>query len=481
MSRKMASSRIHASARAIGVALLFAAHGATAAEFTVTTLADAGAGSLRAAVAAANAAPDADTIRFQVQGTVALASGAIGITAPVAIEGCAGCAVEAADSRVFEILGDRNEPRSIAVALRRLRLSGSPPQGDGGAIQAEAVRLQILDSVVHDSHVDGWGGALYADNCEVAISGSRFEANSATGNGGAVASSVGRVLVDHSVFADNRAGAQGGALWANWIYDSAVRVASSTLRGNGAGRDGGAISAEVAELHIEGSTFEANVADYWAGGALYLREAGDVPATIDNSTFVGNQTPYDGGQGAAILLAGGRLVARHLTVSGNVVGNAGGLVEGDGGAVAVGATEDTHLQLVNSIVAGNHRLDGTPHDLAREVSVAAPNRLDLRYSLVGAQPDAGTVNGTDVGNRMGIAPLLGDLADHGGPTQTQALLPGSPACDAAESLPDLATDQRGTGFARAWKAPDMGAWEYRADTLFIGDFELHAADPGCTH
>ena len=65
--------------------------------------------------------------------------------------------------------------------------------------------------------------------------------------------------------------------------------------------------------------------------------------------------------------------------------------------------------------------------------------------------------------------------------QTQALLPGSPACDAAESLPDLATDQRGTGFARAWKAPDMGAWEYRADTLFIGDFELHAADPGCTH
>src|SRR5262249_7598056 len=48
------------------------------------------------------------------------------------------------------------------------------------------------------------------------------------------------------------------------------------------------------------------------------------------------------------------------------------------------------------------------------------------------------------GNLVGLDPRLGPLADNGGPAQTHALLPGSPALDAGSNPLGLATDQRGT-------------------------------------
>src|SRR5690349_11686236 len=56
--------------------------------FTVTTLADAGPGSLRAALAAATAHPGADTVRFAggLHGTISLGS-EIGITDDVTVDG----------------------------------------------------------------------------------------------------------------------------------------------------------------------------------------------------------------------------------------------------------------------------------------------------------------------------------------------------------------------------------------------------------
>ena len=67
-------------------------------------------------------------------------------------------------------------------------------------------------------------------------------------------------------------------------------------------------------------------------------------------------------------------------------------------------------------------------------------------------------------------PGLGPLADNGGPTQTIALLAGSPAIDAGRSVavdprPDLKTDQRGTGFAREVNGTiDIGAFEVQSVT-----------------
>nr|BBJ47930.1 hypothetical protein SAVMC3_05590 [Streptomyces avermitilis] len=52
---------------------------------------------------------------------------------------------------------------------------------------------------------------------------------------------------------------------------------------------------------------------------------------------------------------------------------------------------------------------------------------------------------------------MGPLADNGGPTDTTALLPGSPALDAADGCP--ATDQRGVARPQG-TACDIGAYEY---------------------
>ena len=57
---------------------------------------------------------------------------------------------------------------------------------------------------------------------------------------------------------------------------------------------------------------------------------------------------------------------------------------------------------------------------------------------------------------------MGPLADNGGPTQTMALLPGSPAIDAGSNalIPSgVTTDQR--GYARINNGTvDIGAYEY---------------------
>jgi len=80
------------------------------------------------------------------------------------------------------------------------------------------------------------------------------------------------------------------------------------------------------------------------------------------------------------------------------------------------------------------------------------------------------VKGVQTGNIIGQDPKLGPLAKNGGPTQTMALLPGSPAIDAGNPAKPGSgkgacevTDQRGTprGATGAGKAVcDIGAFEY---------------------
>jgi len=84
----------------------------------------------------------------------------------------------------------------------------------------------------------------------------------------------------------------------------------------------------------------------------------------------------------------------------------------------------------------------------------------------------GTCNFSGPGDLNNTDPVLGPLQNNGGPTQTQALLPGSPAIDAGNpnGCTDgngnlLKTDQRGA--PRHDKEDtggcDMGAFERQSD------------------
>src|SRR5207244_2850100 len=77
---------------------------------------------------------------------------------------------------------------------------------------------------------------------------------------------------------------------------------------------------------------------------------------------------------------------------------------------------------------------------------------------------------TATGDQINTDPLLGPLANNGGPTFTHALLPGSPAIDAGDPTftPPPLFDQRGPCFARVVNG--------RID---IGAFELQSSAPPC--
>ena len=112
------------------------------------------------------------------------------------------------------------------------------------------------------------------------------------------------------------------------------------------------------------------------------------------------------------------------------------------------------------------------------------------YNLIGTGGSGGLVNGIN-GNQVGVAdPGLGPLADNGGPTQTIALLPGSPAIDAGSNAlavdpttgQPLTTDQRGPGFLRIVNGTvDIGAFEFSpaasdAVAVELGDPNRRAPD-----
>ncbi len=131
-------------ARAVSIAAALGACAlpglAQAANYVVTTTADSGAGSLRAAITSANAAPGADTISFAAggQGIITLASTLPAITDSLAIDGVFGLVtIDGANSyRAFVINGPITVTLSNLI-IRNVRAVGSNggvgmPYGGGG-------------------------------------------------------------------------------------------------------------------------------------------------------------------------------------------------------------------------------------------------------------------------------------------------------------------------------------------------------------
>jgi hypothetical protein len=111
------------------------------------------------------------------------------------------------------------------------------------------------------------------------------------------------------------------------------------------------------------------------------------------------------------------------------------------------------LTLNSTIVANSTDSAGT-----RDIVDGSGNTINGTNSLV--ENPSGFVFTTNVANITGQDPLLGPLANNGGPTQTHALLLGSPAIDTGSNPTAQPFDQRGAGFARtSGAATDIGAFE----------------------
>jgi hypothetical protein len=111
-------------------------------------------------------------------------------------------------------------------------------------------------------------------------------------------------------------------------------------------------------------------------------------------------------------------------------------------------------------VAENFRgsIAGTREDVVGTVlGTSANNLIGVNTGLAGI---ANGVLGNLIGNPIvPINPLLAPLANNGGPTQTHALLAGSPAINAGFNFSGQLTDQRGGAFSRSVGLTDIGAFE----------------------
>lgn len=310
------------------------------------------------------------------------------------------------------------------LSLTRVRFAGN---GFGGT------------SCVH-------GGAIF-NSGSLDITDGLFENNAAVrtasaGRGGAVYS-TGMANVTRAVFRAN--GALEGAAW----YQSGATASAlfADVR----------VTAHTNQLPVtivdglvdwQGGSIDGNV--YSPGGNYGAMSISGGTVYLTNVTVSGNAASSVG----AILLNGGSLDLHYVTVSANQARQ----TNRGAGVRVVGGT----LTSRDSVIAGNfNSANGTDIDCEGVLGSQGYNLLGSSLGCTfAAQP-------TDL---IGVAPLLGALADNGGPSPTHALLTGSPAIDAIPAAScGNSIDQRGITRPQGGGC-DIGAYEF-VDAIFKNGFE----------
>ena len=280
----------------------------------------------------------------------------------------------------------------------------------GGGVYSTGT-LTVFSSTISDNHSNGdVGGILIASNSTATVRCSTISGNSADGHGGGILSG-GTLSVVSSIISDNEADANhNGSGDGGGIYNSgALSIENATISGNRAYEYGGGI-VNGATLEVLRSTISGNFAAYYGGG---IHNSSSGTAKIHNSTIFEDSCGYSGG---GILNWGGTLTVVSSTIANNTADSNSNGTGGGGGIRTPSGSTTLH----NTIVAGNVRRTVGPiaDDLSSSVATVGS------YNLIGtAAGSGGLANGVD-GNQVGIDPLLdpAGLQNHGGPTQTVALL-----------------------------------------------------------
>jgi hypothetical protein len=443
---------------------------AHAASFQVTNLDDAGPGSLRDAIAAANSTAGADVISFApgVSGTIKLSSGQLTIRDSLQVVGPGRGALTvdgSGASRVFDI---PLSPGDVGVSISGLTVSnGSAPTGGGIRVQDESLTLD--DVALIGNKAVGNGGGLFAEGFAMTLNvrNSTISGNSARGGGGVyIEDTKGVTVLDGVVIDGNTASEQGGGIFF-YDPDNDVVINNATITNNAARKGGGIYmySQDKGSFTISNSSISGNKAT--TGGGIYLYDI-DHPVSISNTTISGNTAAN--GAGINIDRISTPAVISNSTISGNTATGAGGgvrLARGGGlsiahstitansAADAGGARFPGPVTLSHVIVAGNTA--GTTADLHAAGGVTSD--FSIIGSMIGAVTDGG-------GNHLGVAdPMLASLADNGGRTLTHLPRVGSPAIDAGNPAVAAApaTDQR--GMPRIAAIVDIGAVETQGSTI----------------
>jgi hypothetical protein len=233
---------------------------------------------------------------------------------------------------------------------------------------------------------------------------------------------------------------------------------------------GGGIGAYGVDLTVTKSTVSHNFTPGDGGGIFSYSASAyqNHTTTITNSTITGNTAE---GRGGGVFNHAGLTVIQNSTITDNEA------PANRGSGIASVGDNVTRTEVLSSIIAGNRESDV-------DFVLGGTNSFQSNgYNLVGSGNAIGAFTNSD---QTGIVdPGLGPLADNGGPTQTHALLPGSPAIDAGDpaamaGVGDVPLfDQRTAPFGRVVGGRiDIGALESQlpGDMDFDGDQDFDDID-----
>ena len=345
--------------------------------------------------------------------------------------------------------------------------SGGNGGGIGNSVNGGSAIMTINNSTIeNNSSVTGGG---INNNANLTINDSTISGNAASTGGGIYSSKS--LIINNSTISGNTAGNNGGGIY-NDGYDGnvALTINTSTISGNSAtngagicidGSNGGASTATINDSTISGNS--AGTAYGNSGGAILNdgNSGGNAALTINDSTITGNSAYSSGGISNEGYAGVAPLTISNSTISGNSApGGGGGISNGAGGG------GNATLTIVDSILAGNTNGSGTESDYS---SGGGDTLASDGYNLYGQNGNAGgfvpnnTPAAADIPLNGNISTVLNTtLANNGGPTETLALVSGSPAIAAGgANTGGYEIDQR--GMARALSGQiSIGAYEYNS-------------------
>lgn len=406
---------------------LFFASQVSAINLLVSNNNDSGPGSLRQAIQDNDGSGPGDTIIFSntVTGTITLTSSNLLITTNLTIVGPGPGVLAISGNGARRVLHIANgaDVTISGLTIRQGAVSGGFPGNVGGAIWNERSTLTLRNCVIRDNNGGGGeGGAIFNDG------------------------SFGTALLSilDSTISNNSTTSSGGGIW-NYGYQGSASVSvfystissniahGSTSVGGGIFNDGGNGSAIVG---FSECTISGNSAGLWGGG-------------IYNGTGSGTSS----------------VSVAYSTLSGNSASAGGGIFHNGAGGTATFYVFDTVLKAGTS---------------GANIVINGGSVVNYGYNL---SSDSGGGALTKATDQINTDPLLGPLADNGGPTLTHALLPGSPAIDKGYSG-GQATDQRGeprifdfssiTNLIAPGDGSDIGAFEIGRPKLNIQKFGSNA-------
>jgi hypothetical protein len=362
---------------------------------TVLNNADSGAGSLRAATAAAQSG---DTIAFDPSltgQTITLSSGPLALSSNLTIDGLGANLLSISGnnaSQLFTLSG------SAQVTLANLTLTGAK-SSQGGAIFLGGTAALSLDSdvlsgnqAVGDANGNAFGGAVYSSaGTSLTIDNTAFVNNQTNGTsdsfGGALVNG-GTLSITGATFTGNAAlggtqQSQGGAIGNQ--YGATATITLSTFTGNqalGSGTGtgtGGAIAngdelvtppnGSVIATTLSQCTFANNTArggsnaggQFGDGGAI--EDDSYVTLTVLDCLFTGNQANSGGGFGAGGGAIDNSAPEGPITISGSqFISNSA--IGGVGATVVAGGAVDNFqtMTIDNCLFTGNSAVGGPMAD-----------------------------------------------------------------------------------------------------------------------